>query len=34
VWFGEAAGLIHSIMPAAKIIEDTVEQAADRLRVR
>jgi nitronate monooxygenase len=30
VWFGEAAGLIHSIVPAAKIVEDTVGEALVR----
>jgi nitronate monooxygenase len=32
VWFGEAAGLVQSIEPAAKIVEDTVRQALERLR--
>ena len=32
VWFGEAAGLIHSIEPAAAICERMVAQAAERLR--
>lgn len=27
VWFGEAAGLVHAIAPAAKIVEETVTQA-------
>lgn len=32
VWFGEAAGVIHSIEPAASIIERMVADAAGRLR--
>ena len=32
VWFGEAAGLIHSIEPAATIVADTVRQALQALR--
>jgi nitronate monooxygenase len=32
VWYGEAAGLIHAIEPAAAIIERTAAQAAQRLR--
>jgi nitronate monooxygenase len=32
VWFGEAAGLIDSIEPAASIIERMVDEAASRLR--
>lgn len=32
VWFGEAAGVIHSIEPAASIIEQLVAQAEVRLR--
>ncbi len=31
VWFGEAAGLIHSIDPAAAIVERMVDEAALRL---
>jgi nitronate monooxygenase len=31
VWFGEAAGLIHSIEPAVAIVERMVAEAADRL---
>jgi nitronate monooxygenase len=31
VWFGEAAGLIHSIEPAAQIVERMVVEAAERL---
>ncbi|HJV81862.1 nitronate monooxygenase [Noviherbaspirillum sp.] len=31
VWFGEAAGLIHVIEPAAVIVERMVDEAADRL---
>ncbi|HET8745806.1 MAG TPA: nitronate monooxygenase [Ramlibacter sp.] len=31
VWFGEAAGLIHAIEPAAQIIERMVSQARERL---
>lgn len=34
VWFGEAAGLVHSVQPAARIVEDTVQQALERLRAR
>jgi nitronate monooxygenase len=33
VWFGEAAGLIHSVEPAGRIVEDTVRQALQRLRI-
>jgi nitronate monooxygenase len=33
VWFGEAAGLIHSIEPAATIVERMVQEAALRLEV-
>jgi len=32
VWFGEAAGLIEAIEPAALIVERMVSEAADRLR--
>ena len=32
VWFGEAAGLIDAIEPAAAILERTAQQAAARLR--
>jgi nitronate monooxygenase len=32
VWFGEAAGLIHSIEPAALIVERMVSEAQVRLR--
>lgn len=32
VWFGEAAGLIHEILPAGTIVERMVEDAAARLR--
>jgi len=32
VWFGEAAGVIHSIEPAASIIEQMVTHAEQRLR--
>jgi nitronate monooxygenase len=32
VWFGEAAGLIHSIEPAAAIVERMVAEAAQQLR--
>jgi nitronate monooxygenase len=32
VWFGEAAGVIHSIEPAAAIIERMVDEAQTRLR--
>ena len=32
VWFGEAAGVIHSIEPAAAIVERMAAQAASRLR--
>jgi nitronate monooxygenase len=32
VWFGEAAGLIHSIEPAAAIVQRMVAEAAARLR--
>jgi nitronate monooxygenase len=32
VWFGEAAGLVHSIEPAAVIVERMVAEAAARLR--
>jgi nitronate monooxygenase len=32
VWFGEAAGLIHTIEPAAVIVERMVAEAAVRLR--
>ena len=32
VWFGEAAGVIHSIEPAASIIERLVAQAGGQLR--
>lgn len=31
VWFGEAAGLVDSIDPAAQIVERMVREAADRL---
>jgi hypothetical protein len=31
VWFGEAAGLIDSVDPAATIIERMVSDAASRL---
>ncbi|MCG2592229.1 nitronate monooxygenase [Ramlibacter sp. XY19] len=31
VWFGEAAGLVHAIEPAAAIVERMVAQALDRL---
>lgn len=31
VWFGEAAGLIHGIEPAADIVSNMVQGAADRL---
>jgi nitronate monooxygenase len=34
VWFGEAAGLVRSIAPAATIVEETVRQALERLRAR
>ena len=34
VWFGEAAGVIHSIEPAAAIVERMVREAAERLRTR
>jgi len=32
VWFGEAAGLIHSIEPAARIVERMVAEALERMR--
>ena len=32
VWFGEAAGLVQSIEPAALIVERMVEEAAAQLR--
>jgi nitronate monooxygenase len=32
VWFGEAAGLVHSVEPAGRVVEDTVRQALQRLR--
>lgn len=32
VWFGEAAGLVHAIEPAAVIIERMVAEAAERMR--
>jgi len=32
VWFGEAAGLVHSIEPAALIVERMADEAAQRLR--
>jgi nitronate monooxygenase len=32
VWFGEAAGLVHAIEPAAKIVQDTVTEAMERLQ--
>jgi nitronate monooxygenase len=32
VWFGEAAGLIHSVEPAAAIVERMAGEAAQRLR--
>jgi nitronate monooxygenase len=32
VWFGEAAGLVRSVEPAARIVEETVRQAVERLR--
>jgi nitronate monooxygenase len=32
VWFGEAAGLVHSIDPAARIVERMADEAAQRLR--
>lgn len=32
VWFGEAAGLVHAIEPAAEIIERMVAQAQERMR--
>jgi nitronate monooxygenase len=32
VWFGEAAGLVHSIEPAAAIIERMAAQALERIR--
>jgi nitronate monooxygenase len=32
VWFGEACGVIHSIEPAALIVERMVVEAAERLR--
>jgi nitronate monooxygenase len=32
VWFGEAAGLVHAIEPAAQIVQRTVAEAAARLR--
>jgi nitronate monooxygenase len=31
VWFGEGAGLIHAIEPAAKIVQEMVETARNRL---
>ena len=31
VWFGEAAGLIHEIVPAAQVVRDVVQGAVDRL---
>jgi nitronate monooxygenase len=31
VWFGEAAGLVHSIEPAAVIIERMVAEAVARI---
>jgi nitronate monooxygenase len=31
VWFGEAAGVIHSIAPAGEIVEEMVAMAAQRL---
>lgn len=34
VWFGEAAGLIRDIRPAADIIDDIVRNAAERLASR
>jgi nitronate monooxygenase len=34
VWFGEAAGLVHAIEPAAVIVERVVEEAAARLRTQ
>lgn len=32
VWFGEAAGLVHAIEPAATLVERTVAEALARLR--
>jgi nitronate monooxygenase len=32
VWFGEAAGLVHSIEPAAAIIERMVAEGVERIR--
>jgi nitronate monooxygenase len=32
VWFGEAAGLIHSIQPAGVIVDEMVAQATERLQ--
>jgi nitronate monooxygenase len=32
VWFGEAAGLIHAIEPAATIVQRTVDGARARMR--
>ncbi|WP_338050783.1 nitronate monooxygenase [Ramlibacter algicola] len=32
VWFGEAAGLVHAIEPAAEVVRRTVNEAFERLR--
>ncbi len=34
VWFGEAAGLIHTIEPAAKIVADITDQAKNLLHAK
>lgn len=34
VWFGEAAGLVHSVEPAAVIVDRIVAEALERLRLR
>ena len=34
VWFGEAAGLVHAIEPAAAIIERMAAEAIARLRTQ
>lgn len=34
VWFGEAAGLVHAIEPAAAIVERIAAEAVDRLRTQ
>ncbi len=32
VWFGEAAGLIHGIVPAAQVVRAVLQGAAEALR--